>query len=101
MRTESFRRVTRELKQILPAGQEGDSSAIQGFVFELIPANSMGYIKVQGILWRARCPQPVSLEPGTWVRVLDRRSLTLIVEPIHRRIPSFNLTAQTKPYIDG
>jgi len=101
MPTKTFRRGTKALMQILPTGQEGDLREVQAVVFELIPANSMGYIKFQGSLWRARCPQQVSLEPGMLVRVLDRKNLTLIVEPIARYVSSFNLNAQSSPYIDG
>jgi membrane protein implicated in regulation of membrane protease activity len=101
MPTATFRRVTKALKQILPKGQEGDLHEVQAVVFELIPANSMGYIKFQGILWRARCPQQVSLEPGMRVRVLDRENLTLIVEPIAGYVSSFNLTAQSSPFVDS
>jgi len=100
MPTGTFQRVTKALMQILPTGQEGDLREVQAVVFELIPANSMGYIKFQGSLWRARCPQQVSLEPGMLVRVLDRQSLTLIVEPIARYVSSFNLNVQSNPYSD-
>ncbi|NJR37990.1 MAG: hypothetical protein HC781_02980 [Leptolyngbyaceae cyanobacterium CSU_1_4] len=100
MHTKAFRQVTRALMQILPTGQEGDPREVQAVVFELIPANSMGYIKFQGSLWRAWCPQQVSLEPGTRVRVLDRKSLTLIVEP-SREVSSLKLMAQPNPYSDG
>jgi membrane protein implicated in regulation of membrane protease activity len=101
MHTQTFRRVTKALKQILPKGQEGDPREVQAVVFELIPANSMGYIKFQGILWRAWCPQQISLEPGMRVRVLDREHLTLIVEPIAHYVLPFNLTAQASPYVDS
>ena len=101
MHTEALRRVTKALMQILPTGQEGDPREVQAVVFdELIPANTMGYVKFQGSLWRARCPQQVSLEPGMRVRVLDRQNLTLIVEPIAHYASSFNLTAQSNPFID-
>jgi membrane protein implicated in regulation of membrane protease activity len=101
MHTETFRRVTNALMQILPKGQEGDLHEVQAVVFELIPANSTGYIKFQGILWRARCLQQISLEPGMRVRVFDREHLTLIVEPLDRYALPFNLTAQVSPYIDS
>lgn len=97
MPTETFRRVTKALMQILPTGQEGDLREVLAVVFELIPANSLGYIKFQGSLWRARCPQQV-LEPGMLVRVLDRENLTLIVEPSDRHTASFKLTPQPRPY---
>jgi membrane-bound ClpP family serine protease len=101
MPTATFRRVTNALMQILPKGQEGNLREVQAVVSELIPANSVGYIKFQGILWRVWCPQQVSLEPGMRVRVLDRENLTLIVEPIARCVLPFNLTAQSSPFVDG
>lgn len=101
MHTDTFqRRVTKALRQILPTGQGGAPHEVQAVVFEFIPANSLGYIKFQGRLWRAWCPQQVSLDPGTRVRVLDRQNLTLIVEPIAHYASSFNLSAQSSPYID-
>lgn len=100
MHTEAFRRVTQALMQILPTGQEGNPREVQATVLEPIPANTTGYIKFQGSLWRAWCPQQVSLEPGMRVRVLDRQNLTLIVEPIAHYVSSFNLTAQSNPFID-
>lgn len=101
MPTETFGRVTKALMQILPTGRERDLREVLAVVSELIPANSMGYIKFQGSLWRVRCPQKVSLEPGMQVRVLDRQNLTLIVEPIAHYVSYFNLNAQSNPYIDG
>ncbi len=98
--TGASRRVTRALMQILPASQEGDPLAVQTVVFELIPANSMGYIKFQGMLWRARCSQQIALEPGMLVRVIDRENLTLIVEPISRFLAPFKLTAVTTPHLE-
>jgi membrane protein implicated in regulation of membrane protease activity len=86
--------------QILPTGQEGDQRDVQAVVFELIPANCTGYIKFQGTLWRARCSQSISLEPGMLVRVLDRKNLTLVVEP-SRSVSSFKFTAQPRPYVDS
>ncbi|MGM9498251.1 NfeD family protein [Desertifilum tharense] len=32
--------------------------------------------------WPARCDRPISLQPGEFVRVVDIRNITLIVEPI-------------------
>lgn len=99
MHTEAFQRVTKALRQILPTGQEGDLREVQAIVFDSIPVNCIGYIKFQGSFWRARCFQPVSLEPGMLVRVIDRENLTLIVEPLSRYLAK--LTAQRRPYIDS
>jgi membrane-bound ClpP family serine protease len=101
MHTESFQRVTRARTQVLPTGKKGHLPKVEATVFDPIPANCMGYIKFQGIFWRAQCFQAVNLEPGMLVRVLDRENLTLIVEPIARYVSPFNLTAQSRPYIDS
>jgi hypothetical protein len=103
MNTEALQQVTRAVIQILPMGKEGDPREVQATISEPIPAHSMGYIKFQGSLWRAQCLQPVSLELGMLVRVVDRKNLTLIliVEPSSRYVSSFKMTAQTSPYIDG
>jgi membrane protein implicated in regulation of membrane protease activity len=99
MHTKAFRRVTETLMQLLPLGSE-DSYKFQGTVFDLITPDCAGYIKFRGSLWRARCLQQVSLEPGTLVRAIDRQGLTLIVEPISRYVSSFNMKPQARPYAD-
>jgi membrane protein implicated in regulation of membrane protease activity len=101
MHSEAFRRVTRTLMQILPLGWEEDPHEIEAIVFDLIPPHCTGYIKFQGSWWRARCLQQISLEPGTVVRVVDRESLTLIVEPLYHYESSFNLTVPSNPYAAG
>jgi membrane protein implicated in regulation of membrane protease activity len=101
MHTEAFQRVTKGRMQVLPTGKAGDPREIEAIVFDPIPVNGTGYIKFQGIFWRARCFQPVSLEPGMLVKVIDRENLTLIVEPISLYAVPFQLTPQVSPYIDG
>jgi membrane protein implicated in regulation of membrane protease activity len=101
MHTKAFRRVTETLMQLLPLGSEEGSYKFQGTVFDQIAPDCAGYIKFQGSLWRARCLEQVSLEPGTLVRAIDREGLTLIVEPISRYVSSFNMKAQSHPYVDS
>ncbi|MDK3155453.1 NfeD family protein [Kamptonema cortianum] len=48
---------------------------------EIQPLRS-GRAKFRGSWWPARCDRPISLQPGEFVRVVDIRNITLIVEPI-------------------
>ena len=43
------------------------------------PCRPQGQVRVQGELWRARCEAGAG--PGDRVRVVERRGLTLLVEP--------------------
>ncbi|MCU0568506.1 MAG: NfeD family protein [Oculatellaceae cyanobacterium Prado106] len=82
MRSRAFHRISSRLFPLLPLGTEQDPYAVQAIVLDLIMPRCTGYIKFKGSLWRALCKQNVPLLPGTVVRVLDRRGLTLLVEPI-------------------
>ena len=57
----------------------------KGCVVEPLSANTVGRIKLDGVLWRARLPQSavgVTLAEGTEVSILYRDELTLIVRPV-------------------
>lgn len=41
-----------------------------------------GWVQFKGTLWRARCDRDLKLVPGDRVRIVERRNLTLIVEPV-------------------
>lgn len=47
-----------------------------------INADQLGWVKYSGSWWRARCLQPITILPGTAVRVTGREDLTLVVEPM-------------------
>ncbi|MGF1538292.1 MAG: NfeD family protein [Elainellaceae cyanobacterium] len=47
-----------------------------------IKADQLGWVKYSGSWWRARCMEPITLLPGTAVRVTGRQDSTLLVEPM-------------------
>jgi membrane-bound ClpP family serine protease len=67
---------------LLPLSQDKEGNPLGATVVESITPNVKGYVKFQGVLWRATCLQPITIKPGQIVRVVDRQSLTLIVEPV-------------------
>lgn len=62
----------------------------EAFVVEKIVPGRCGQISYGGSFWMARCTQPISLLPGTLVRVKGRNNLTLLVEPIHHLLPNIS-----------
>ncbi|MEO0405868.1 MAG: NfeD family protein [Cyanobacteria bacterium P01_A01_bin.135] len=56
-----------------------DSNAL---VDREITANQSGWVKYSGSWWRARCSEPITILPGTAVRITGREDLTLVVEPM-------------------
>ena len=62
----------------------GESSDLVGTVISGFAGSDHGHIKVRGERWRARTTVTGDLPPGTPVRVLSRRGLTLRVEPPER-----------------
>jgi membrane protein implicated in regulation of membrane protease activity len=57
---------------------EGDEDA--AVVADVIPAGQAGCVHHAGSFWQARCQQVVTLMPGTIVRVVGRRNLTLLID---------------------
>jgi hypothetical protein len=68
-------------------GYEVWSNRSEGRVDEIIKAGKIWRIWHQASLWTARSEQPLDLHPGDWVRVVARRGLTLMIEPIEREEP--------------
>ncbi len=51
-----------------------------------ITADQSGWVKYSGSWWRARCLAPITLVPGTAVRVTGRQDSTLMVEPMFHAV---------------
>ncbi|MGF1515952.1 MAG: NfeD family protein [Elainellaceae cyanobacterium] len=58
------------------------SADTRALVDREIKADQPGWVKYSGSWWRARCQEPITLLPGTIVRVTGRQDLTLVVEPV-------------------
>jgi NfeD-like C-terminal, partner-binding len=76
-----YQTTSKAVLSILP-GQKYDSSSVLAEITESLEPGITGYIKFQGILWRATTNASFTLEVGTLVRVVDRQHLTLVVEPV-------------------
>ncbi|WP_171974660.1 NfeD family protein [Leptolyngbya sp. 'hensonii'] len=72
--------VTDNLSPLLSPGNQGDFFEQRAIVDETIQPGIPGRIRFQSSLWPALCRQNTVLTPGTTVRVVDRRNLTLVVE---------------------
>jgi len=55
----------------------------EAWVTQSISPHSKGRVYCRGLLWPARCTQPVNLAPKTRVRVTGRDNITLLVEPAY------------------
>jgi len=51
-------------------------------VIDTISPGRKGGVKFRGTWWSARCPQAIALDPGTFVRVVGRQGIALLVEPV-------------------
>jgi membrane protein implicated in regulation of membrane protease activity len=59
--------------------QMGPETLVGTMGLVVTPCRPLGQVRVQGELWRARCPE--GAEAGDQVRVLALEGLTLLVEP--------------------
>lgn len=60
----------------------------EAFVIETITPGRRGQVSWGGSFWLARCTHPISLMPGTLVRIKGRGNITLLVEPIYHLLPA-------------
>jgi membrane protein implicated in regulation of membrane protease activity len=65
-------------------GYEGTGNA-EGKVDQVTKEGRIWRIQYQASLWTARSKQAIELQPGDWVRVVERQGLTLIIEPLERQ----------------
>ncbi len=66
-------------------GQDDGPYALIGLHGESREAlNPVGYIRLCGVLWRAKSAEGIPIPPATRVLVVARQGLTLIVRPLAR-----------------
>lgn len=54
----------------------------EAVVVESILPGKKGRVSYEGSFWNARCTQPITIEAGTLVLIVDRHRLTLLCEPV-------------------
>lgn len=55
---------------------------VQGVIHEVIEPGRTWRVKVYGVYWRASTLTSASFSPGERIRVVDRKSNTLLIAPI-------------------
>ncbi len=53
----------------------------EAIVTETIVPPQRGRVRFRGTCWPARCDRQVALSEGTFVRVVDRQGIVLVVRP--------------------
>lgn len=62
--------------------------AKEATVTQSIKPDQTGRVYFEGTWWPACCDRPTTLTEGTVVRVIERRNITLVVEPIPLCLPA-------------
>lgn len=60
----------------------------EAIVEEMIFIGQTGRVYYDGSSWPARCNYPTIVSPGTRVRVIGRKNITLLIEPIQLCLPA-------------
>lgn len=59
----------------------------EGVIDEVVKQGKVWRVKHHATLWFAQSSKAVSLHPGDWVKVVDRKGLLLFVEPLEKSEP--------------
>ncbi|HHP7245811.1 MAG TPA: NfeD family protein [Elainellaceae cyanobacterium] len=60
----------------------------EAVVEDMIFIGQTGRVQYDGSSWPARCNYPTIVYPGTRVRVIGRKNITLLIEPIQLCLPA-------------